>query len=97
MHDPRQARVESVRALSSRVHEITLGVVGPPVSFKPGQWLSLSVPLAERELTRAYWLAEPESPDGHLKICFERTLGPASRYLAGLGAGATVTFSGPHG
>lgn len=98
MEDLRQARIERVLELSPHVSELTLAVQGTPLSFKAGQWLRVSVPVGERTVTRAHWLAEPPREDGHLTICVERPAqGAPSQYQSRLVPNAIVTFSGPHG
>ncbi|MFO0980470.1 MAG: FAD-dependent oxidoreductase [Planctomycetota bacterium] len=95
----RHATVERQRLLAPHVHEMTLVVQGEPLRFRPGQWLSLSLPVGEHPpLSRAYSLAEPDHGDGRLQLCFERApSGLASRYLAELKPGEEIAFAGPHG
>src|SRR2546425_12367244 len=86
MAEPTQrAKVMRVRWLSPTVHELTLIPVESKISFKPGQWVSLKLPVGERQpLTRAYSMAEPESPSGELVLAFDRV-------PSGLGSGYLVS------
>jgi len=61
MAEPTQrAKVMRARMLSPTVHELTLIPLESKISFKPGQWVSLKLPVGERQpLTRAYSMAEP--------------------------------------
>jgi ferredoxin-NADP reductase len=93
-----QASVISVRDLSPSVRELTLSPERP-ISYLPGQWISLKLPVGPRPpLVRAYTMAEPESPTGRLVLVFDRVPdGVGSGYLFAVKAGDIVTISGPHG
>jgi ferredoxin-NADP reductase len=93
-----QASVISVRDLSPSIRELTLSPERP-ISFTPGQWVSLKLPAGPRPpLVRAYTMAEPESPSGRLVLVFDRVPdGLGSGYLFTIKSGDTVSMSGPHG
>jgi ferredoxin-NADP reductase len=93
-----QASVITVRDLSPSVRELTLSPERP-ISFTPGQWISLKLPTGPRPpLVRAYTMAEPESPSGRLVLAFDRVPGGlGSEYLFSMKPGETVAMSGPHG
>lgn len=100
MGEPVQsARVLTVRTLSPGVRELTLRPETEPLRFKPGQWVSLQIPLeGPRPLVRAYSMAEPESPSGHVVLAFDRVpQGRGTGYLFALKEGDEVLFSGPYG
>jgi NAD(P)H-flavin reductase len=70
-----------------------------PLSFKPGQWISLQLPVGDHPpLNRAYSLAEPPSTAGHLTLVFDHVPGgKGSGYLASLKPGERIPLSGPYG
>jgi ferredoxin-NADP reductase len=94
-----QAEVVSVRDMTSHVREIVLSPLGRRVSYRPGQWISIKVPVEQKPpLNRAYSMAAPETPSGHLSLVFDRVPeGIGSGYLYSLGVGDRVQLSGPHG
>ncbi len=95
----REATVLAARELAPDVRECVLAPVGTPLHFKPGQWISLHLPIGERSpLVRAYSLAEPESPTGELMLCFDRVAGGlGSGFLSTITTGQKLTFAGPFG
>lgn len=94
-----QARVKSIRPLSPTVRELVLSPLDWTLSFKPGQWVSLKLPVGEHQpLNRAYSMAEPEAASGHLVLAFDRVShGLGSEYLFTLKEGDHVVLSGPYG
>jgi ferredoxin-NADP reductase len=94
-----EAQVTEVRDLSPLVRELTLMPLGWEVSFKPGQWVSLHLPVGQHPpLLRAYSLAEPQSVSGHLVLAFDRVpRGLGSGYLFTLKTGDKVVLAGPYG
>jgi phenol hydroxylase P5 protein len=94
-----RARVRRARLLSPAVHELTLLPLEATISFQPGQWVSLKLPVGERPpLTRAYSMAEPETSTGELVLVFDRVPGGlGSGYLASLKEGDEVVLAGPYG
>ena len=100
MGEPTQrAQVKEVRTLTPTVRELTLLPLESKISFKPGQWVSLKLPVGERPpLTRAYSMAEPEAASGQLVLAFDRVPdGMGSGYLFSLNEGDEVIMSGPYG
>ena len=88
--------VERVTTLSPDVRELTLRAPETPVRFRPGQWVSLHLPVGERPpLVRAYTLARPEDPSGVLTLSFDRVPGGlGSTYLFERQVGDAVTIGG---
>ncbi|MBI4401635.1 MAG: FAD-dependent oxidoreductase [Nitrospirae bacterium] len=100
MAEPTQeAAVLRVRLLSPSVREMVLAPLEQKISFKPGQWVSLKLPVGEHPpLNRAYSMAEPESASGHLVLAFDRVShGLGSEYLFTMKEGNRVVLSGPYG
>lgn len=94
-----QAEVVAVRTLCPSVRELTLQPLQGRVSFRPGQWISLHLPVGQRPpLVRAYSLAEPEIPDGRLVLVLDRVAGGlGSGHLFTLKERDTVLLVGPYG
>jgi CDP-4-dehydro-6-deoxyglucose reductase, E3 len=68
------------------------------IVFKPGQWISVRLPIGERGLVRAYSLAEPEVSCGSLVLVLDRVPGGiGSGYLFSLVEGDELLISGPYG
>src|SRR3989442_4464710 len=100
MAEPTQrAKVMRARMLSPTVHELTLIPLESKISFKPGQWVSLKLPVGERQpLTRAYSMAELESSSGELVLAFDRVpSGLGSGYLVSVKEGDELVLAGPYG
>jgi len=100
MGEPTQrATVRRVRSLSPTVRELVLLPLESKISFKPGQFVSLKLPVGEHPpLTRAYSMAEPESPSGELVLAFDRVPdGLGSGHLWSLKEGDEVVLAGPYG
>ncbi|MBM3462230.1 MAG: hypothetical protein FJX76_09030 [Armatimonadetes bacterium] len=89
-----QAEVVALRHLAPDVRELVLQPLEEKVSFKPGQWISVHLPIGEKPLVRAYTMAEPESDDGTLVLCFDRVKGgAASNYLFSVDVGTRFPIS----
>src|SRR5436309_12235279 len=100
MGEPTQrANVTRARMLSPMVRELVLMPLESKISFKPGQWVSLKLPVGERQpLTRAYSMAEPESSSGELVLAFDRVAnGLGSGYLVSVKEGDELVLAGPYG
>ncbi|MBH0197902.1 MAG: FAD-dependent oxidoreductase [Nitrospira sp.] len=100
MAEPTQtAKVLSVTDLTPNVRQLIALPKTQKLSFQPGQWVSLKLPVgAKQPLNRAYSLATPESPSGELTLVFDRVAqGAGSGYLYRLRAGDEVSVSGPYG
>jgi len=100
MAEPTQtAKVLSVTDLTPNVRQLIVRPKVQKLSFHPGQWVSLKLPVGTTPpLNRAYSLATPESPSGELTLVFDRVQqGIGSGYLYRLRAGDELTLSGPYG
>ena len=79
-----------------------LHIAGSPGSrkfiFKPGQFLSFSLPAGEQTITRAYTIASLPEDAEHLEICLNRVPdGPGSSYLFSRKEADVLRFTGPWG
>ena len=85
--------------LSPTVRELVLLPLESKISFTPGQWVSLKLPVGKHPpLTRAYSMAEPESASGQLVLAFDRVPeGLGSGHLFSLKEGDEILVSGPYG
>lgn len=73
-------------------------VDGQPVHFRPGQWVSVAVPVGAGELWRAYSIATAASPAAGIDILVSRIpVGLASEALHGVAVGARLRMSEPGG
>ena len=100
MAEPTQiAQIVSLNALTPHTTELVLRPLDHPISFRPGQWISLQLPVGDHPpLNRAYSLAEPPSHMGHLTLVFDHVPGgKGSGYLSSLKPGARIPLSGPYG
>src|SRR5439155_10878377 len=100
MGEPTQrANVTRARMLSPPVRELVLMPLESKITFKAGQWVSLKLPVGERQpLTRAYSMAEPESSSGELVLVFDRVPGGlGSGYLSSIQEGDDLVLAGPYG
>ncbi len=100
MSQPTQTTtITAIREVVPGVREITLAPPPERVDFRPGQWLSLQLPVGERPpLVRAYSLAAPPAASGELVLCLDRVPeGLGSEHLFQVSVGDTVTFGGPLG
>src|SRR6185295_4921492 len=71
---------------------------GQRLSFVPGQFLSLQLPVDGKTLIRPYSIASSPEEDGPLEICLNLVPGgQGSHYLFSLIVGETVNFTGPWG
>ncbi len=70
----------------------------PPVSFVPGQFISISIPLSDETRTRAYTIASSPEDGEPFEICFNRVRGGRGvDYLFGCDTGDELSFTGPFG
>ncbi len=100
MGEPIQlAQVVSARPLTPHMRELVLEPLEHRISFKPGQWVSLKLPVGPHPpLNRAYTMAEPEQPSGLLTLAYDLVPGGlGSHYLSTLKTGDRVPLSGPYG
>lgn len=100
MAEPTQrATVLSVTDLTPHVRQLVLKPKATKISFQPGQWISLKLPVGSKPpLNRAYSMANPASPTGELTLVFDRVPGGlGSNHLYQLNSGAEISLSGPYG
>lgn len=93
------ATVLAVTDLTPHVRQLVIKPKSSKISFQPGQWVSLKLPVGPRPpLNRAYSMADPSSPYGELMLVFDRVPGGlGSNYLYELRSGDEVSLSGPYG
>jgi ferredoxin-NADP reductase len=93
------ATVLAVTDLTPHVRQLVVKPKTTKISFQPGQWVSLKLPVGPKPpLNRAYSMADPSSPYGELTLIFDRVPGGlGSNYLYGLRSGDEVPLSGPYG
>ncbi|NGZ10438.1 MAG: FAD-dependent oxidoreductase [Nitrospira sp. LK70] len=93
------ATILAITDLTPHVRQIVVKPKTSKISFQPGQWVSLKLPVGSKPpLNRAYSMADPSSPDGDLTLVFDRVPGGlGSNYLYGLRSGDEVALSGPYG
>lgn len=100
MAEPTQpATVLSVTDLTPHVRQLVVKPKTTTISFQPGQWVSLKLPVGPKPpLNRAYSMADPPSPHGELTLVFDRVPGGlGSNYLYRLKSGDEISLSGPYG
>lgn len=100
MAEPTQpATVLSVTDLTPHVRRLVVKPQITKLSFQPGQWVSLKLPVGPKPpLNRAYSIADPASPNGELTLVFDRVPGGlGSNYLYQLTSGDELSLSGPYG
>ena len=100
MAEPTQlAEIVSLTTLTPHTTELVLSPIEYALSFKPGQWISLQLPIGDHPpLNRAYSLAEPPTSSGHLTLVFDHVPGgKGSGYLSSLKSGDRIPLSGPYG
>jgi ferredoxin-NADP reductase len=100
MAEPTQpATVLAVTDLTPHVRQLVVKPKTSKISFQPGQWVSLTLPVGPKPpLNRAYSMADPSSPYGELALVFDRVPGGlGSNYLYELRSGDEVPLSGPYG
>jgi ferredoxin-NADP reductase len=93
------ATVLSVTDLTPHVRQLVVLPTTQKLSFQPGQWVSLKLPVGPKPpLNRAYSMAAPELSSGELTLVFDRVPeGMGSGYLYKLKAGDELLLSGPYG
>lgn len=93
------ATVLSVTDLTPNARQLIVLPKTQILTFQPGQWVSLKLPLGPRPpLNRAYSMAVPASPSGELTLVFDLVPeGMGSGYLHQLRAGDELFLSGPYG
>lgn len=93
------ATVLSATDLTPNVRQLVVLPREQPIVFKPGQWVSLKLPVGTQPpLNRAYSMAAPSTPSGELTLVFDRVAdGLGSTYLFHIKAGEELSLSGPFG
>jgi ferredoxin-NADP reductase len=93
------AAVLSVTDLTPNVRQLIVLPKKRVVSFQPGQWVSLKLPVGPNPpLNRAYSLAEPSTASGELVLVLDRVIGGlGSSYLYQLKPDDEILLSGPYG
>ena len=93
------ATVLSATDLTPGVRQLVILPREQPIDFKPGQWVSLKLPVGTRPpLNRAYSMATPSTTSGELTLIFDRvTDGVGSSYLFQRKPGEDIALSGPYG
>jgi len=100
MAEPTQpATVLSITDLTPHVRQLVVKPQTSKISFQPGQWVSLKLPVGLKPpLNRAYSMADLSSPHGELTLVFDRVPGGlGSNYLFQLKSGDEISLSGPYG
>ncbi|MBK9307175.1 MAG: FAD-dependent oxidoreductase [Nitrospira sp.] len=100
MAEPTQrATVLSIADLTPHVRQLVIRPQTSKISFQPGQWVSLKLPVGPKPpLNRAYSMAAPASPTGELTLVLDRVPGGlGSNYLYQLNSGDEIPLSGPYG
>lgn len=95
----RSARIERIFDHNPDTRSLFLRLVdGPPFRFIPGQFISISISLADETRTRPYTIASSPEDGEPLEVCFNRV--PGGRgvdYLFERRPGDELVFSGPFG
>jgi ferredoxin-NADP reductase len=93
------ATVLSATDLTREVRQLVVLPRDEPIAFKPGQWVSLKLPVGTRPpLNRAYSMAAPSTTSGELTLIFDRVAeGLGSSYLFQVKPGEELALSGPFG
>lgn len=94
-----RAEVERIEEVGPATRSFFLRLsAGHGIVFEPGQFISLTLPVSDKPIVRAYSLAsDPASPE-LVEICLDLVPeGPGSTYLFGLAPRARVDFTGPWG
>lgn len=93
------ARVLSTISLTPQVRQLVLLPTEQPISFEPGQWVSLKLPVGPKPpLNRAYSMAAPRTNSGELTLVLDQVMGGlGSSYLWQIKPGEEVMLSGPYG
>ncbi len=96
-----EAEVKRMESVSVHTRRFWIEVEGEgDFSFKPGQFITLDLPIAEKrtERWRSYSIANPPRGGRELELCISDQGGPASRYFfEEVGPGTSLRFKGPSG
>jgi len=93
------ARITDKKTVAPGVFLLRLGLESPPdISFVAGQYVIVDVPSPKGPVKRLYSIASSSSGTKELELLIHLVPdGVGTNYLAGLGIGAPVSFSGPAG
>lgn len=93
------ATVLSITDLTPNVRQLVVLPQERHLSFQPGQWVSLKLPVGPQPpLNRAYSMAAPASPSGEITLVFDRVPdGIGSGYLYHIRVGDQLLLAGPYG
>ncbi len=90
-----QSKILGIKDLNDSVKILRFSVPGN-FNFKPGQYVSLSVPFEGKKLRRPYSIASsPE--ENYIETCVKLVDGPASKFIRTLKKGDGVELFGPAG
>jgi ferredoxin-NADP reductase len=93
------ARVEQIFDHASDTRSLFLSLTsGKHLRFVPGQFISVTIPLADETRSRPYSIASDPEDRGPFEICFNRVEGGRGvQWLFERRVGDTIDFSGPFG
>ena len=92
------ARVERIFDHTSDTRSLFLSPTGKSFRFAPGQFISISIPLADETRSRPYTIASSPLDAGPFEICFNRVPGGRGvEWLFERRVGDTLDFTGPFG
>jgi ferredoxin-NADP reductase len=93
------ARIERIHEHAFDTRSLFLRTIeGRRLSFVPGQFISVTIPLPAGSRVRAYSIASSPEDDEPFEICFNRVPGgEGAAYLFDLKVGDTLAFTGPFG
>jgi ferredoxin-NADP reductase len=93
------ARVEQIFHHASDTRSLFLSLTsGKHLRFVPGQFISVTIPLADETRSRPYSIASDPEDRGPFEICFNRVEGGRGvQWLFERRVGDTIDFSGPFG
>lgn len=93
------ATVLSTTDLTPHVRQLVLLPKEQPLSFQPGQWVSLMLPVgAKPPLNRAYSMAAPATDSGELTLVYDLVIGGlGTSFLSKVQPGEEILLSGPYG
>src|ERR1700719_799545 len=94
-----QARVERIFDHAADTRSLFLSpLTGKSLRFKPGQFISISIPLGDETRSRPYTIASNPTDTGPFEICFNRVKGGRGvDWLFERRVGDMVEFTGPVG
>jgi ferredoxin-NADP reductase len=93
------ARVERIFDHAADTRSLFLSpTTGKSLRFKPGQFISISIPLGDETRSRPYTIASSPDDPGPFEICFNRVKGGRGvEWLFARRVGDTLDYTGPFG